>query len=75
MSHTECAESLNKRADEKKTKKPKPPRRLDGSKKGELLKWVEGMDPCKCGGKHLYRECPDPKTNTCEIHTCTRYTC
>ena len=52
----------NKPGDEKKTKKPKPPRRLDGSKRGELLKWVEGMDPCKCGGKHLYRDCPDPKT-------------
>ena len=52
----------NKLGDEKKTKKPKPPRRLDGSKKGELLKWVDGMDPCKCGGKHLYRDCPDPKT-------------
>ena len=45
----------NKPGDEKKTKKPKPPRRLDGSKRGELLKWVEGMDPCKCGGKHPNR--------------------
>jgi hypothetical protein len=52
----------NKPGDEKKTKKPKPPRRPDGSKKGELLKWIEGMDLCKCGGKHLYRDCPDPST-------------
>ncbi|KOO32538.1 retrotransposon like protein, partial [Chrysochromulina tobinii] len=52
----------NKPGDEKKTKKTRPPRRPDGSKKGELIKWVEGMDLCKCGGKHLYRDCPDPKT-------------
>ena len=52
----------NKPGDDKKTKKSKPPRRPDGSRKGELIKWVEGMDLCKCGGKHLYRDCPDPKT-------------
>ncbi|KOO45985.1 hypothetical protein Ctob_016633, partial [Chrysochromulina tobinii] len=52
----------NKPGDEKKSKKTRPPRRPDGNKEGELLKWVEGMDVCKCGGKHLYRDCTDPKT-------------
>ena len=31
----------------------KPPRDEDG----RILRWVEGMDKCKCGGKHLYRDC------------------
>lgn len=36
-------------------KKVKVPRDSDG----KILRWVEGMGPCKCGGNHLYRDCPD----------------
>ena len=48
----------------KKTKKTatgkvQPPRDEDG----KIINWVEGMDKCKCGGKHLFRDCPDPSTN------------
>ena len=31
------------------------------NKDGKVLRWVEGMDSCKCGGKHLYRDCTDPR--------------
>jgi len=26
-------------------------------KEGKILRWVDGMALCKCGGKHLYRDC------------------
>ena len=36
--------------------KVKPPR----DKNGTVIKWVKGMDPCKCGANHLYSDpnCP-----------------
>ena len=33
------------------------PRDADGA----VLRWIEGMPLCKCGGKHLYRDCTDPR--------------
>ena len=41
----------------KEPEKVKPPRDEDG----RITHWVEGMDPCKCGGKHLYRDCDKDK--------------
>ena len=37
--------------------KVKPPRDEDG----RITHWVEGMDKCSCGGKHLYRDCDKDK--------------
>ena len=39
--------------DKDKDKKVKIPRNPDGS----IVKWVTGMQPCKCGGNHLFRDC------------------
>ena len=25
---------------------------------GKIIRWIEGMGSCTCGGKHLYRDCP-----------------
>ena len=49
----------------KKPKKEVTPKKkgtpdLPRDSEGRVSKWVEGMQPCKCGvdgGKHLYREC------------------
>jgi len=31
---------------------------------GKVLRWVDGMALCKCGGKHLYRDCDQKETET-----------
>ena len=31
-----------------------PPKDEDG----KIIRWIEGMGFCTCGGKHLYRDCP-----------------
>ena len=43
--------------DKDKDKKVNVPRNKDG----KVLRWVDGMGPCKCGENHLYRDCTDPR--------------
>ena len=33
-------------------------------KDGRITHWIDGMDPCKCGGKHLYRDCDQESSAT-----------
>ena len=32
-------------------------------KDGRITHWIAGMDPCKCGGNHLYRDCDQESTS------------
>ena len=32
-------------------------------KDGRITHWITGMDPCKCGGNHLYRDCDQESTS------------
>ena len=56
--------------DKKEKKKPRESKPLTANgalvprdSEGRVTHWIEGMEACKCGKNHLFRDCPDDPGN------------